>query len=131
MAPASERSRLDLSKSGWLPVQGTGTFFFQAEDGIRYFDCDWSSDVCSSDLEFTLFLREIKKNLLQASFLIFYHLNLKRHQRNCSNISTICAPFFDMSRIFHPGSQILSSPSERSEERRVGKECRSRWSPYH
>src|SRR5258707_12840239 len=22
-------------------------------------------------------------------------------------------------------------PSERSEERRVGKECRSRWSPYH
>src|SRR2546427_9553478 len=23
------------------------------------------------------------------------------------------------------------SPSTRSEERRVGKECRSRWSPYH
>src|SRR3989475_9431284 len=23
------------------------------------------------------------------------------------------------------------SPAERSEERRVGKECRSRWSPYH
>ena len=23
------------------------------------------------------------------------------------------------------------SPSMRSEERRVGKECRSRWSPYH
>ena len=22
-------------------------------------------------------------------------------------------------------------PSSRSEERRVGKECRSRWSPYH
>ena len=22
-------------------------------------------------------------------------------------------------------------PSNRSEERRVGKECRSRWSPYH
>ena len=26
-------------------------------------------------------------------------------------------------------SQAL--PAERSEERRVGKECRSRWSPYH
>src|SRR2546429_8328660 len=25
----------------------------------------------------------------------------------------------------------LSIESERSEERRVGKECRSRWSPYH
>ena len=24
-----------------------------------------------------------------------------------------------------------SSPPQRSEERRVGKECRSRWSPYH
>ena len=23
------------------------------------------------------------------------------------------------------------TPEERSEERRVGKECRSRWSPYH
>ena len=23
------------------------------------------------------------------------------------------------------------SPTPRSEERRVGKECRSRWSPYH
>ena len=23
------------------------------------------------------------------------------------------------------------NPADRSEERRVGKECRSRWSPYH
>ena len=26
---------------------------------------------------------------------------------------------------------FLVSMDERSEERRVGKECRSRWSPYH
>ena len=26
---------------------------------------------------------------------------------------------------------LLSTKRERSEERRVGKECRSRWSPYH
>ena len=26
---------------------------------------------------------------------------------------------------------ILADIAERSEERRVGKECRSRWSPYH
>ena len=26
---------------------------------------------------------------------------------------------------------ILVSEDQRSEERRVGKECRSRWSPYH
>ena len=28
-------------------------------------------------------------------------------------------------------NHILSFGAERSEERRVGKECRSRWSPYH
>src|SRR2546427_10059686 len=28
-------------------------------------------------------------------------------------------------------TQELEDPSYRSEERRVGKECRSRWSPYH
>ena len=26
---------------------------------------------------------------------------------------------------------LLGRPVQRSEERRVGKECRSRWSPYH
>ena len=26
---------------------------------------------------------------------------------------------------------VLGSMAHRSEERRVGKECRSRWSPYH
>ena len=29
------------------------------------------------------------------------------------------------------GSTSVSSTVSRSEERRVGKECRSRWSPYH
>ena len=28
-------------------------------------------------------------------------------------------------------SEAMLSDAERSEERRVGKECRSRWSPYH
>src|SRR2546421_12967222 len=37
---------------------------------------------------------------------------------------------FDLSRT---GSQNwrITSPTSRSEERGVGKECRSRWSPYH
>src|SRR5215469_3454886 len=30
-----------------------------------------------------------------------------------------------------PASSGGSLPATRSEERRVGKECRSRWSPYH
>src|SRR3712207_8480568 len=35
---------------------------------------------------------------------------------------------------FHPVmtvGEVLALALERSEERRVGKECRSRWSPYH
>ena len=31
----------------------------------------------------------------------------------------------------HPAMYIMRGPGPRSEERRVGKECRSRWSPYH
>ena len=31
-----------------------------------------------------------------------------------------------------PGEKVwIVDPLDRSEERRVGKECRSRWSPYH
>ena len=29
------------------------------------------------------------------------------------------------------GYDLVATPEKRSEERRVGKECRSRWSPYH
>lgn len=40
------------------------------------------------------------------------------------------------SRAIGPGGLFLALPGaradgHRSEERRVGKECRSRWSPYH
>src|SRR3989441_5727917 len=34
-------------------------------------------------------------------------------------------------RVARGGTPIRLTPIERSEERRVGKECRSRWSPYH
>ena len=30
-----------------------------------------------------------------------------------------------------PESEYITTMKNRSEERRVGKECRSRWSPYH
>ena len=33
--------------------------------------------------------------------------------------------------LFPTKDKILLDLTERSEERRVGKECRSRWSPYH
>ena len=38
-----------------------------------------------------------------------------------------------IAQAFHPVSHLYSESNGdvRSEERRVGKECRSRWSPYH
>src|SRR5687767_7542505 len=43
---------------------------------------------------------------------------------------------YDVEKSFDPVTTIGTSPNAvivnpRSEERRVGKECRSRWSPYH
>ena len=34
-------------------------------------------------------------------------------------------------RVAYDGIEIAMKVGSRSEERRVGKECRSRWSPYH
>src|SRR2546425_8304472 len=44
-----------------------------------------------------------------------------------SKLDLIVAP---EGRGIHP-AQVGSRSPTRSEERRVGKECRSRWSPYH
>ena len=46
------------------------------------------------------------------------------------------APYLDLQLVAFPQDGVLRSPGaldnlKRSEERRVGKECRSRWSPYH
>src|SRR5436309_9465848 len=50
-----------------------------------------------------------------------------------SGTSTTRAASRSPSSRMRPPSQggTQSSDSSRSEERRVGKECRSRWSPYH
>src|SRR3712207_646888 len=38
---------------------------------------------------------------------------------------------FDISHQSYPHKMLTGRAKGRSEERRVGKECRSRWSPYH
>src|SRR3712207_9253225 len=61
----------------------------------------------------------------------------KYHQSLSSGLNFI-NPFFDrISRVVSLKEQVVDFPpqpvitKDRSEERRVGKECRSRWSPYH
>ena len=41
------------------------------------------------------------------------------------------AGIFIPALIYHDANNDARKPGVRSEERRVGKECRSRWSPYH
>src|SRR5260370_9041211 len=78
-------------------------FFFSSRRRHTRFKCDWSSDVCSSDL----FLADLVEGV--------------DHQAR-------------RGRHLPQGQQEISAAVRcrvRSEERRVGKECRSRWSPYH
>src|SRR2546422_10525326 len=41
------------------------------------------------------------------------------------------AALFELNSKGFPDHRDIHHPARRSEERRVGKECRSRWSPYH
>src|SRR5260370_42482428 len=74
-------------------------FFFSSRRRHTRFKCDWSSDVCSSDL-----------------IDIWRLLPDRSHDAACPVVEAIIC---------------VDIPHLRSEERRVGKECRSRWSPYH
>src|SRR5689334_24487207 len=75
-------------------------FFFSSRRRHTRWNCDWSSDVCSSDL-----LRKF-----QSGVLVNFSIGKEDFQ-------AVVLPF--------------EAATDRSEERRVGKECRSRWSPYH
>src|SRR2546428_31621 len=73
----------------------------------------WSADVCSSDLAPWIRLVSSTGALLGNSST----------QTGASNIAATAPTSGTYTVII--GSYL------RSEERRVGKECRSRWSPYH
>src|SRR5260221_2011721 len=83
--------------------------------------CDWSSDVCSSDLIFAGFVLVLGACAHAPIEQSGTHLRAGEPAPS----GTVPAPV--------QISTILPTPkpTSRSEERRVGKECRSRWSPYH
>src|SRR3712207_9121782 len=106
-------------------------FFFSSRRRHTRYWRDWSSDVCSSDLKgpslsYDRFPCGSTRNLpsCQTRPLVqkppleeLFHLTRK------GNTSPASAS--------HPSPPPPPPPPPRSEERRVGKECRSRWSPYH
>src|SRR2546427_2615131 len=98
-------------------------FFFSSRRRHTRFDCDWSSDVCSSDL----LVRDPRQLELFGTLLTELKGMRARPGTGCGGgevhrVSTLTG-------VTYVGTweEIV----QRSEERRVGKECRSRRSPYH
>src|SRR3546814_7615155 len=92
-------------------------FFFKQKTAYEMRISDWSSDVCSSDLEFfPIFGNSSHRAALQAAKVSVEEISAR-------------------ARSFCAASEARNRAKRRSEERRVGKECvstcRSRWSPYH
>src|SRR2546430_6019229 len=94
-------------------------FFFSSRRRHTRFDCDWSSDVCSSDLLITAMHDEEKITI--STIAVGEEPNLRLLSRLAEYGGGA----------FHHTTDPSTLPDLRSEERRVGKECRSRWAPYH
>src|SRR3546814_2296466 len=86
-------------------------FFFKQKTAYEMRISDWSSDVCSSDLNFGVFVERQARELAS------------RDGVRVTVVAPLGIPPWPLSK------------AKRSEERRVGNECvstcRSRWSPYH
>src|SRR5688572_31359429 len=92
-------------------------FFFSSRRRHTRFDCDWSSDVCSSDLSSTT--RPVSGRL---TGLVVLEAEIPDGGAAIHDLEDDLLELARLPRVH---------PITRSEERRVGKECRSRWSPHH
>src|SRR3546814_2476445 len=95
----------------YIMIYVTFLFFFKPKTAYEMRISDWSSDVCSSDLQH------------DCAMVARQHALQRRHS------AVYLTQISDLSH-----SPVIFG-CHRSEERRVGKECvstcRSRWSPYH
>src|SRR5256885_9979627 len=98
-------------------------FFFSSRRRHTRLQGDWSSDVCSSDLHlFRCRQTNRERPIARRTLAMLADLADKYEPRTIEFVSVY--------RV-QPGESLTSPHRDRSEERRVGKECRSRWSPYH
>src|SRR5256885_13110964 len=102
-------------------------FFFQAEDGIRDYKVT-GVQTCALPISSTIARDVTARKRTQEAL-----------QQSESNFRSLVhdAPY-GIYRATLDGRLLQVNPAlvkmlgyDRSEERRVGKECRSRWSPYH
>src|SRR5690606_40276263 len=96
-------------------------FFFSSRRRHTRFSRDWSSDVCSSDLSNVNFTGRkpvhTMPNYFAASDVLL--------------ISLVDVPLYEIMIPSKFQTYLTAKKPIRSEERRVGKECRYRWSSYH
>src|SRR2546430_5515206 len=95
-------------------------FFFSSRRRHTRFDCDWSSDVCSSDLWGGARQGDRGEQIAPHPDQLGSRLVGQKQAKAADR----CGQGSREPVREHRDHQ-------RSEERRVGKECRSRWSPYH
>src|SRR3712207_7661279 len=93
-------------------------FFFSSRRRHTRYWRDWSSDVCSSDLDVPIVVAVNKVDKEGAD---------PAKVRGQLTEYGLVAEEYGGETMFVD----VSAKTGRSEERRVGKECRSRWSPYH
>ena len=94
-----------------------GIFFFKQKTAYEIGTGDWSSDVCSSDLP-----QQEKGSIKTRGTAATRNGQYKKRGA--------AAPRIDQYKM-QGRCRNENWAKKRSEERRVGKECRSRWSPYH
>src|SRR2546430_13097708 len=95
-------------------------FFFSSRRRHTRFDCDWSSDVCSSDL--------YQEEAIVGTFDAW---KMSASVLGCMPTGTGKTIVAGEAIRRGGGRAMVLCHTGRSEERRVGKEGRSRWSPYH
>src|SRR5690606_40701541 len=98
------------------------SFFFQAEDGIRDFHVT-GVQTCALPIYYT---DRVIKTCFNYSICIMHYSSLDK-----MFIAYTACPSFYIFAIFTTYNDIIAIPNYkfaiRSEERRVGKECGSRW----
>src|SRR2546422_7488349 len=96
-------------------------FFFQAEDGIRDVAVT-GVQTCALPISTSPLPRRLSRARRREA-------RAGRRGSGAGELPTGAGGW--RSRRYHHSAGARKNQRTRSEERRVGKECRSRWSPYH
>src|SRR2546430_253169 len=99
------------------------SFFFQAEDGIRDLTVT-GVQTCALPISFLA-----GRGTLHAG--VVFGLTWSADVAGAAVVYGLARRFGRDFFTRPAGRRLLPAPVLRSEERRVGKECRSRWAPYH